>query len=401
MINYTKVNEGKGWAKGVPFNPTNATNMENGIKAACDGVDRLESVPSDLQRNGVGEVSGGRNLWDEQWELGDISNTGKPISATDRIRSANFIKVKPNTTYFVQAPTTVRIVEYVSNTANGAYGGLLVGAFTTSENTNYIKFYVNPTYGTSYKHDLAIIEGTSGTYEPYFESNKMLTDDTNEIASLKFLGWTVPREMPVKNYVGSDGKFHQRVGRVDLGSLSWAITSGNFYANSAFTRKLGTANAYCTQYEVNSAEVSSIASATVDKRIYFQTNNADRIIVRDTSYTTVDAFKSSLTGKYLYYPLATEVVISEGDENIVCEKPIKYLFGRYGLRDSATAKSKFAEMPIGLTIIYDINGYEGIFLYVKSASNFGTITFWSADRTYTYRLRYYNGTWQSTDWEQV
>lgn len=27
-INYRKVNDGQGWARGVPFNPTNAQNME-------------------------------------------------------------------------------------------------------------------------------------------------------------------------------------------------------------------------------------------------------------------------------------------------------------------------------------------------------------------------------------
>ena len=37
----------------------------------------------------------------------------------------------------------------------------------------------------------------------------------------KMLGWTVPSECPIQNYVDGDGVFHQRVGRVDLGSLNW------------------------------------------------------------------------------------------------------------------------------------------------------------------------------------
>ena len=52
----------------------------------------------------------------------------------------------------------------------------------------------------------------------------------SNLVEQKMLGWTVPSECPVQNYVDSNGVFHQIVGRVDLGSLSWAYGNTKFIA---------------------------------------------------------------------------------------------------------------------------------------------------------------------------
>ena len=77
--------------------------------------------------------------------------------------------------------------------------------------------------------DIQIEEGTTATdYEPYIPSVKMLAEKNTQIDDNNMLGWVVPEEMPIKNYVDSDGVFHQRVGRVDLGSLNWNKSNTKF-----------------------------------------------------------------------------------------------------------------------------------------------------------------------------
>ena len=299
-IDYSKV----GWTANSYVNPVNMDKMDSGIKAACDGVDALAGVPDALQKNGVGEVSGGKNLWDEKWDVGSFYGDGAEAPSILYVRSSR-VKVKPNTVYYCAIPIRIWIYPYTeTNELIGQYVTINSSrTYTTPSNCEYIRFLVDNAYGTTYKHDIAIIEGTSGTYEPYFESNKMLTEDVNEMASLKFLGWTVPREMPIKNYVDGQGKFHQRVGRVDLGSLSWANQTTNRRYSEIISNLTSTRGAECyvvgysNSGDVSSSDMGDKTYQTIDRRIY----------IVDSSYTDATAFRSAMNGKYFYYPLATEV----------------------------------------------------------------------------------------------
>lgn len=138
------------------------------------------------------------------------------------------------------------------------------------------------------------------------------TVDTS-IADLKFLGWTVPKEMTLKNYVDSNGAFHQRVGRVDLGSLNYdRFQQSSIYlfdtTNSSFK---ATNNALCSELSITSQSVGW--NNLADKSVRF---GDGRIRIRYDAYTDASAFKSAMKGIYLYYELATEVVISEGKEAV-------------------------------------------------------------------------------------
>lgn len=134
---------------------------------------------------------------------------------------------------------------------------------------------------------------------------------------LKMLGYTVPKEMPVQNYVDSDGVFHQRVGRVDLGSLSW-----NYY-NSLFTSEIVNTikptgadsnypSGYCIKYE---REIGN--NFTNKNKVFTFAANDGRIFIKDSSYTDAATFKNAMKGVYLYYELATEKTISvDGNEAV-------------------------------------------------------------------------------------
>lgn len=276
-------------------------------KSACDGIDSLNALDLDtrLNRNGYGESAGGRNLWDEKYIFDSSSN----------IQTANDIKVKPSVTYYNASNYT--IVLYVFNSNHTA----IVSAYSWTKNTTYtmpsdavtIQFYV-ANYGTTYKNDIAIIEGTSGSYEPYYESNLMLTTDTNEIASLKYLGWTVPREMPIKN-VGKSNGMTQMVGRVDLSTLSWSAAA-NGRKEAAFSgmkplSNSSVANVYCSKYAADS--YNNVSAGTNDKRVSVY-SDGNYVEICDKDYTDATQFRNSLQGTYLYYQLASPVEWGEGSE---------------------------------------------------------------------------------------
>lgn len=135
----------------------------------------------------------------------------------------------------------------------------------------------------------------------------------SNLVEQKMLGWTVPSECPIQNYTDSDGVFHQRVGRVDLGSLSWEyndIWNGVF--SSQIRHNSYTGYGVCYKYNtVYSAEPNN------DKWIYLK-NNGIQFYIKDTSYSgDATAFKQAMQGVYLYYELATPITMNiDGNEAV-------------------------------------------------------------------------------------
>lgn len=125
----------------------------------------------------------GFNQWDEEWELGAISATGK-ASASDRIRSKNLISCLPNTTYYWKLGNNGQrygdLVFYDENQTvipNSLQSDKGNKTFTTPANAHYFLFCAMGAYGTTYNHDICInISKPTGTpkngdYVPYQSSN--------------------------------------------------------------------------------------------------------------------------------------------------------------------------------------------------------------------------------------
>lgn len=111
----------------------------------------------------------GRNIWDEEWEVGAYNTIGNKQSDSTRIRSKNFIPVIPNNTYahtvgmyvfeYDENKTFISRTEWVSNRT-----------FTTRPNTKYINFHCYSSYGAVYKNNITIslyYSGESG-YDQYY-----------------------------------------------------------------------------------------------------------------------------------------------------------------------------------------------------------------------------------------
>lgn len=122
------------------------------------------------------DVSKKRNLWDEEWEVGVILADGTNAIDRTRLRSTNYCECSSGWHYVVD-PTGDRNIMVYYYDANKTYIGRsawLMGNVEFPTGTRYFRLVIATAYGTTYNHDIAIIEGTSGEYVPY---RKLITDE--------------------------------------------------------------------------------------------------------------------------------------------------------------------------------------------------------------------------------
>ena len=139
-------------------------------------------------RTGLSVYRTGVNVWDEQWELGGVNNqNGTLWTATDRIRSKNFIPCLSNTEYYLKCPTMVSTVAFydADNTFISAIANFAGNAtFTTPSNAKYIKFGVAGAYGPTYNNDISInYPSTDHEYHAY-NGNTYAVDWTSEAGTV-------------------------------------------------------------------------------------------------------------------------------------------------------------------------------------------------------------------------
>ena len=129
---------------------------------------------------------------------------------------------------------------------------------------------------------------------------------SNNAYDLKMLGWTVPKECPVQNYVDENGVFHQIVGRVDLSKLMWEwVDTLNEFRTDLYIMGMNpySTNIYCSKYQFGSEMYLS------GMGIYIKDPNYDS--------STISQFKADNKGVYFYYELATEITKPvDGNESI-------------------------------------------------------------------------------------
>ena len=278
------------------------------INNACSG---LESV--------------GFNLWDEEWEVGDIDvNTGQKFAYDSCIRSTNYNPCFSNTEYYItSAGKSGRLFWYDANKNFiniFEFGSNRLA--TSPSNACYIRFAMFDSYGTTYNHDICINlsdPNRNGQYEPYkknvlplnFNSFRVKDAQGNisTINGLKMAG-SVYDEIVGK-------KFIQRVGSVDLGTLTWnfyppisgGTKDGRMYATGITNMKLADvnslANILCPKFITDTA--LNTYNHSKDKAISL---DGFTVLVYDSDYTSSDqiaAFQAAMSGVYLYYELATPI----------------------------------------------------------------------------------------------
>jgi len=158
------------------------------MKSVVCSIVASQSGTGDPSPSNVRPISGftglnlyrtGSNVWDEEWELGDIdSNTGAPIPSNNVIRTKNFISIKPDTQYFAYVTGTGtstfrtrfydRDKNYIgANQKSGSPVGYN-SVFISPVNAYYMKFTPQTAYGTTYQNDISInYPATDRNYHPY------------------------------------------------------------------------------------------------------------------------------------------------------------------------------------------------------------------------------------------
>lgn len=205
-------------------------------------ADYYEYNEGELMSAPVNEViEQGKNLWDEEWELGQVSSsTGEIVQPSTEVMSRNFILIEPSETYFIY----VGDKKYSTNIKGRFYDidkkyiGYLDWnskqifpntTFKAPNNAYYFKFSLQNLYGTIYKNDIAIIKGSTGSYSRYRNN---LYEIPQEILDLSGYGWSAG---DVYNEVDWENKqYIQRIGSVDLSSLDFtkrtSISGRTFYS---------------------------------------------------------------------------------------------------------------------------------------------------------------------------
>jgi hypothetical protein len=113
------------------------------------------------------------NLWDEASEQGSLRNGDNSTYVNSELRTINYIKIQPNTTYYTNTDIIVSYYnankEWVQGSGSEFGYSVYAGTFTTPSDTHYMRFYTMR-YGTTYNNDVIIAEGSTALpYEPYFE----------------------------------------------------------------------------------------------------------------------------------------------------------------------------------------------------------------------------------------
>ena len=257
------------------------------------------------QRTGV-------NVWDEVTEVGGINDdTGLNSSASDRIRSKNFISVAPDTSYCLHYGGTNyswNVIAYMydvnkvylgNTTATRITSRAETTVFTTTSKTHYVRFQVHPSYGTTYNHDISInYPSTDTEYHAY-------TGESLSVSWQDTAGTVYGGTLDVTNGVLTVDR-----AMVDLGTLTWiqnAIYSSIYYATVSGIKQPTISS------ERNKGIISSIYKPSVSTALnnnmddFGMLKNGSAINIKNTNCSTVEEFVTASSGQTLVYELSTPI----------------------------------------------------------------------------------------------
>ena len=271
-------------------------------------------------------VTTGRNLWDEQWELGAISSsTGANAPSSSDIRSKNYIPVMPGTTYYSKCPQSSLNVRYYDANKNflAAFNTTIVNAFAVPSGAHYLRFWVA---GTTYNHDICINlsdPAINGQYFPYekHELDLSWVKEIKDSEGVKLFEDGMRSAGTAFDEVGKN-KAVKRLGSVDLGSLDWIKYTE---ANHELFQTKGlaglilpsnskkTANVTCNKY--NALSVNNLYSHNGDG---IGVNEIGTINIYDKALIgkTAEDFKTAMQGVLLYYELAEPIEVEYDEKSL-------------------------------------------------------------------------------------
>jgi hypothetical protein len=303
-------------------------------------------------------VTTGFNQWDEEWEVGSISNdTGLPIAdLSGRIRAKNHINVFPSTNY--NSNSKIASVFYYDINHNFISSWSLYehgDVFTTPQNCYYIKFITYTVQGGTYNHDICINLSWSGyrngEYEPYWKSTLQLNlnalachdEDNNAVVvnGLDGVG-SSHDEGVVENVMLT--KIIKRFAEIDLGDLTWTYDSYyNAYYAAVSGKANGETNIICGNYETV-ANAGELTNKSITG--YYNTNI---VYIKNTAFSgyTDEQVAEALSGSKLRYELSTPLILT-----LDTPIPVSYRVDDFGTEERTSPVD--ADGAQSAPIVYDV-----------------------------------------------
>ena len=249
----------------------------------------------------------GTNVWDEEWESGDVNVTnGEKRNSSTRIRSKNYTPVVPNTEYYFVTPSRGSTVvcfydeskTYVSTVENIGWQGIpSTNKFTTPSWCKYILFYYS---ATTYDNDVSINYPSTDTDYHAFSGSSV----TISFGSTVYGGNLVVNEDGT-GQVDCDHFLYVYDGTENF-SKSRTALNGFYNQLNASTRPHNWPSMvnYSTISNITD-EISSMFAMTRDGNAYkqnyglcFLDTGMNFDVPPETFGTTVDSFKAKLAELY-------------------------------------------------------------------------------------------------------
>ena len=272
-----------------------------------------------------GIVSIGRNAWDEQWEKGWIDANGNFVATDSQIRSRNYNPCLPNTQYYVTSPQLLGIAFYDLHKQFITYIYSSNALLTTPPNAAYFRFLVVSAYGTTYKNDICINLSDSdfnGQYEPYLAVGEDLSIARKYFPNGMRSAGNARDEIRYNKATNRWEKV-QKIGEVDLGSLSWNYSQGVFITYISDMKGIANTNvALMARYNASKSVYGEELYDNVENKVYKTNGGAvggvKSLAISDSEFNNPTSFKAAMSGVMLYYELAEPIVteIEEKDFNL-------------------------------------------------------------------------------------
>lgn len=263
----------------------------------------------------------GVNLFDEDWESGAIeSSDGSEVANANYKRMKEMLSVYPNIRYYLAISNAAYGYLYFYD-KNKAYLGREKRIeipqrsieFTVPDNAYYVRLTVQNAIAEGNVNINLSDPTINGKYFPY-EEHTLALDWVKEIKDENGVA-LFPDGLRSAGAAFDEvrsGKAVKRLGVKILKGLSFTMYTDAFFAEISDFKGNANKNISCSRYKLSTnygfgGEDKSIAVGSSNKYIY----------IKDSSYTTLEAFMNSLTDNDLIvYELATPIEVEYDEKNL-------------------------------------------------------------------------------------
>ena len=265
-------------------------------------------------------VTTGRNLWDEEWEIGayDFASNGSKIEDSGCIRSKGFIEVCNAAAIYLYIGNNIktRVIFYDADKRFLISPPSLANAIMSiPKGSHYFTFYqrVSP---TTYNHNICINLSDptiNGQYFPY-EKHELDLSWVKEIKNaegVKLFEDGMRSAGTAFDEVGKN-KAVKRIGVIDMGEMTW-------YKRDDISPNMFASNGVAPNNKMGLCPIASINKTTtydgtlVDGVLYWMRNY---IMMYNSKFTTIDDFVNFVSGVPIYYELAEPIEVEYDEKSL-------------------------------------------------------------------------------------